>query len=191
MRLLRHALLGDDRGRISIPVNAALMVVLSLALLLLPNVALAASEVLLLITIALTILFIGIAFDEQIALSGARLACVGGLVFVCVILSFAGVYYTQSQTHPHAFSKPLGRLDAIYFSIGTTSPRGTDGFEARSGGARAELALQETVDATALALLLGSLLWRLSRHGQPVATAAGSTNTPTANRGRPERSNDE
>jgi hypothetical protein len=166
MTQIRRALIGDDRGRISIPVNAGLMVVMSILLLVLPGVALLPAIVMLSITLAFIAVFIAIIFDDEIRLGRNWLAFASGLALICVVLCFAGVYHVESESHPHAFSVKLGRLSATYFAIGTMSTAGTNGVKARSKSAEGELALQELVDFTALALLFGGVIRRL---GLPAA----------------------
>jgi hypothetical protein len=135
----------------------------TLLLFLLPGVALAAAIVMLLITLSLIVLFLGLLFEDRITLNRVRLAIAGGLVLSCLVLNFANAYYTESSQRLHAFSKPLNRLDAVYFSIGVMSTSGTNGVEARSATAEAELALQQAVDVTAVTLLVGGLTGRLGR----------------------------
>lgn len=169
MRPARH-LFGDDRGGISILTNASLMVALSVLLFALPDVALLTAIIMLGITLVLIALFVGLVFDDQIPLSGSRFALASGLVLACLVVSFAGVYHAQSEANHRAFSHRLTRLGAIYFAIGTTSTSGTNGVEARSGGAQAELAVQQAVDFTALALLIGGLIRRLGSRGVDKST---------------------
>lgn len=60
------------------------------------------------------------------------LAVVVGLA----IVSFASVYLLMSSSSPTAFSEPLGRTDALYFSMTTATTIGYGDISARSEAAR-------------------------------------------------------
>jgi hypothetical protein len=162
MSLLRELLLDDDRGQISVPINAALMVILSALLLALPDVGLLATLLMLILMLVFVGVFISMIFDDEITLGGGRLALAGALVLVCITVSFAGVYHAQSQSQAGSFTARLSRVQSVYFAIGTMSTAGTNGVRARSSGAQKELAFQELVDIGALALLFGGVIRRLS-----------------------------
>jgi hypothetical protein len=156
-----RALLGNDRGRFSVPACSLVIVVVSLLLLLLPDATLFDAYLLLAIALAAIVTLIGIVFDDRMLLRNVQLAFTGGLILTCLTLSFAGVYYRQSQAHPTAYNVRLDRLTAVYVAIGTLSTNGTQGVQPRSGQAQAESALQEVVDATVVVLFFGALMWRL------------------------------
>lgn len=52
------------------------------------------------------------------------------------IVSFASVYLLMSTTSPTAFSEPLGRTDALYFSMTTATTIGYGDISAKSEAAR-------------------------------------------------------
>jgi hypothetical protein len=108
----------EHRGAIAISANAALVLAATFALFLLPNVAVVTAGVLLLLTLSLMIIFLAIVFDDGIPLRRARILFAGGLVLSCLLLSFAGIYHDQSTLDHQAFSRPLNRLNALYFAIG-------------------------------------------------------------------------
>lgn len=153
----------EHSGAVAISANAALMFAAALALFLLPNVAVMPAVVLLSLTLILIGIFLAIVFDHGIPLRRARVALAGALVLSCLLFSFAGLYHDQSTLDGRAFSRPLDRVEAMYYAIGVVSTAGTDGVSARSQGARAELALQELTDVTLLAMLVGGILHRLAR----------------------------
>jgi hypothetical protein len=183
---LRESL--SERGTISIPVNAALIATASLILFLLPNVAVAVALGLLAAALGFMVLFVGILFDRGVPLTRIQLSLAAALVLSCLSLCFAGVYYSQSQTEPGAFSKSLNRQTALYFAIGTMSSSGTNGGQAKSRSAEAELAAQEVVDLTALALLLAGVAKQLGarprrpdvsqRAQRPVTLEGTASHTP-------------
>lgn len=152
----------EHAGAVAISANAALMLTAAVTLFLLPDVAVMPAAMLLFLALGLIAIFLGIVFDQGIRLRRARVAFAGFLVLSCLLLSFAGLYHDQSTLERAAFSRPLGRLEAVYYAIGVVSTAGTNGVSARSRGARAELALQELTDVTMLALLVGGVLSRLA-----------------------------
>jgi hypothetical protein len=160
----------EHRGAVAISANAALMFAAASALFFLPNVAVMAAIVLLSLTLALIGIFLAIVFDHGIPLRRARVALAGALVLSCLLLSFGGLYHDQSTLDRGAFSRPLDRVEAMYYAIGVVSTAGTNGVSARSQGARAELALQELTDVTLLALLVGGILNRLAPRRVPTRT---------------------
>ncbi len=188
---LGGVLLGNDRGRFSVPLCALAIVVAAVLLLALPDATLIAAYVLLAISLAATTALIAVILDERAALRNVQLAVVGGLVLVCLTLSFAGVYYRESQTHPKAFSAKLDRFSAVYLAIGTLSTNGGQDLQALSNEARADAIVQESVDVTIVASFFGTLMWRLGyraasksdgrRPGGQAGTTS-STTTPTTRR---------
>jgi hypothetical protein len=157
----------EDRGALAISANAFLLGVSALALFLLPNVSVATALILLSLALGLMAIFVGIVFDHAIALRRLRVVLAGLLVFVCLLVSFAGLYHDQSEVDHKAFSEHLNRLGALYFAAGVISTAGTNGVNARSETARAGLAVQELADVTMVALLIGGVLHRLAHNAIP------------------------
>jgi hypothetical protein len=160
-RLVGHVLLGNDRGRLSVPVCAIVIVVASLLLFVLQEATLFDACLLVAIALAVIITLIAIVLDDQMALSSVKLALTGGLILICLTLSFGGVYYRESQLDPKAYNVRLDRLAAVYLAIGTLSTNGAGGVQARSSKAQAEMMLQETADLTVVALFFTTLMRRL------------------------------
>lgn len=158
---LGGVLIGKDRGRFSVPLCAAAIVAAAVMLLALPNATVLAAYILLGIALCATAALIAIVLDHRAVLRNAQLTATGGMILVCLTLSFAGVYYRESQTHQHAFSSKLDRLSAVYFAIGTLSTNGTQGVQPVSGAARADSIVQESADTLILATFFGTLVWRL------------------------------
>jgi voltage-gated potassium channel len=69
-----------------------------------------------------------------------------------LIVVFAFTYLTISRADPQSFSEPLGRVDAMYFTVSTLSTVGLGDIAPTSSGARAVVTLQMLFD---LALLAG------------------------------------
>lgn len=180
MRLSVLRILGDDRGRISVPANAALLVVLTGFLFALPGVSPLAYLVVLAISLAATAVFLMMLFDDEIELSGTRFAVSGALILACVTLGFASVYYAESRFEATAFNPSLSRSRAVYFSIGNMSTVGSNDGEPASETARASVAAQQTADFILVAFLIGGILRRLGR--------PSNDTTPTSIR---EKGNDE
>jgi hypothetical protein len=185
---LGGVLLGNDRGRFSVPLCATVVVVAAVLLLALPNATVFVAYILLAISLGATAALIAIILDDRAALHNVQLTIAGGMILACLTLSFAGVYYRESQTHPHAFSTKLNRVSAVYLAVGTLSTNGTQGVQALSNGARADSIVQEGVDTTIVASFFGTLMWRLGyraatrskkrlRPGNPDAQADASENS--------------
>jgi hypothetical protein len=154
-------LLAEDRGRISIPANAGLMVAFTALLFSLPGVPLVPYILLLAISLTSALVFLSMLFDDEIQLSGIRFGISGALIMTCVTLGFASVYHAESRFDRSAFNPPLTHTRAVYFAIGNMSTAGSNDGLPQSESARASVATQQVIDVLVFALLIGGVLRRL------------------------------
>jgi hypothetical protein len=87
------------------------------------------------------------------------------LVIPAFLLIFAAGYYVASQTDPAAFSEPLSRSDALYFTITVFATVGFGDITPVAEGLRLVVAVQMLADLLVLGLVLQAVL-NAVRRGQ-------------------------
>jgi voltage-gated potassium channel len=80
------------------------------------------------------------------------------LVIPTFLLVFAAGYYVASQTNPAAFSEPLSRSDALYFSITVFATVGFGDISPVAEGLRLVVAVQMLADLLLVGLVLQAVL---------------------------------
>jgi hypothetical protein len=74
------------------------------------------------------------------------------------ILSFASIYLLISSNDPAAFTEPLGRTDALYFSMTTVSTVGYGDISAKTEGARIVVMLHMLTNVVVVSVAARALL---------------------------------
>jgi hypothetical protein len=103
-----------------------------------------------------------------------------------LLVLFATIYYLLAHNDATAFSEPLTRLDALYFTVTVFATVGFGDITGRSEAARAVVTVQMALDLLVLGLGLRLLLGAVRRGLSRQANAAADTATPD-----PARLNDE
>jgi voltage-gated potassium channel len=75
-----------------------------------------------------------------------------------LVVVFAFTYLTISRADPHSFTEPLGRVDAMYFTVSTVSTVGLGDITPVSPGARIVVTFQMLFDLALLAGLVRLLI---------------------------------
>ena len=81
----------------------------------------------------------------------------------CLLVLFAATYYLLAHNDPRAFSQPLSRLDALYFTVTVFATVGFGDITGRSEPARALVTVQMILDLLVLGLGLRLLLGAVRR----------------------------
>jgi voltage-gated potassium channel len=98
------------------------------------------------------------------------------------LLVFAAAYVRLADAHPQAFSEPLGRTDALYFTVTVFSTVGFGDITPRTDLARVMTMVQMLGDLVVLGLVLRVMLGAVKTGRQ--RRAAGSAGSPeSSNRG--------
>ena len=74
------------------------------------------------------------------------------------VVTFASVYLLMSTRDASAFSEPLGRVDALYFSLTTATTVGFGDISARSSQARVVVMLHMVVNVVVIGVAARVLL---------------------------------
>ena len=77
-----------------------------------------------------------------------------------VLSVFAYAYWILSSRVPSSFNLPMGRIDAVYFTLGTFTTTGTGRFSAQSAGAELLVCGQVVLGWTFVAVLVALLVPR-------------------------------
>ncbi len=85
-------------------------------------------------------------------------AAVLAVSFPPLVLLFAGTYVVLARDHPGAFSQPLGRVDALYFSVTVFATVGFGDIVARSAEARIVVTGQMLCDLVYVGLVVRSIV---------------------------------
>ena len=128
------------------------------------------------------VIFAGITAWQVRNIAGARYPGVKaaealGLIFPLYLLIFASTYYVMAQASAAAFTEPLTRTDALYFTVTVFSTVGFGDIAPKSEIARVVLIIQMIGDLAILGagvrILLGAV-----RRGRQRASDAGSDAAP-------------
>jgi voltage-gated potassium channel len=93
-----------------------------------------------------------------------------------LLLVFAAAYVRLADAHPQAFSEPLGRTDALYFTVTVFSTVGFGDITPRTDLARVMTMVQMLGDLVVLGLVLRVMLGAVKTGWQ--RRAAGSAGSP-------------
>lgn len=86
------------------------------------------------------------------------------------LVLFAGTYTLIAQAHPAAFTEPISRTDALYFTVTVFATVGFGDISAASTAARAVVTLQMIADLLLLGIVLRAILDAVQRgHGRLAA----------------------
>ncbi|MFC5063758.1 potassium channel family protein [Actinomycetospora atypica] len=92
------------------------------------------------------------------------------VVVPAFLVLFAATYTLLAQAHPAAFTQPISRTDALYFTVTVFATVGFGDISATSTAARAVVTLQMVADLLLLGIVLRAILDAVQRgHGRLAA----------------------
>ncbi len=131
------------------------------------------------------LIFVGITVWQVRKIAGSRYPGVRaaealGLIFPLYLLVFASAYYVMGQASGVAFTEPLTKTDALYFTVTTFSTVGFGDIAPRSEIARIVVMIQMLGDLAILSAGVRILLGAVRRGRQRVTDAGNSTGPDAA-----------
>ena len=87
-----------------------------------------------------------------------------------LILIFASAYFVTEQIHPHSFTEPLNRTDAVYFTITVLATVGFGDISALTGTARILVTIQMLADLTLIGFVARVLFGAAQRRRDALGT---------------------
>jgi voltage-gated potassium channel len=105
---------------------------------------------------------------------GIKAAQALGLILPFYLLVFASTYYIMEHVSPAAFTEPLTKTDALYFSVTVFSTVGFGDITPRSEAARIVLTIQMLGDLAVLGAGVRILLGAVRRGRQRITGPGGS-----------------
>ena len=105
-----------------------------------------------------------------------RLTAITALAFSIplFVLSFSVVYFLMERSAPQAFTEPMTRLDALYFTVTVLSTVGFGDIAASSEAARAVTTVQMVADLVLIGfvvrVMLNAVQTSLSNHAHTAAS---------------------
>ena len=131
------------------------------------------------------VIFVGITVWQVKKIAGARnpgvrAAQALGLIFPLYLLIFASTYYVMAQASAAAFTEPLTKTDALYFTVTVFSTVGFGDIAPKSELARVILIIQMIGDLAILGAGVRILLGAVRRGRQRATGADGDAGAGTS-----------